>query len=180
MNEKRLHTIWQQKVFTKLLGLQYKIIYKKGVDNSVTDALSRCSPSAGSEQVLAISTVTPQWLTEVVAGYNQDPLARDLLSKLSLNPTAVPGFTLTQGILKHHGKIWLGSNATLHFKVFSALHNSALGGHSGAPATYHRIHYLFSWPHMKTDITQWVQQCSICQQAKPDRSNPYLFQMLPG
>jgi ribonuclease HI len=27
--EQRLHTVWQQKVFTKLLGLQYKIIYKK-------------------------------------------------------------------------------------------------------------------------------------------------------
>ena len=28
LNEQRLHTPWQQKVFTKLLGLQYKIIYK--------------------------------------------------------------------------------------------------------------------------------------------------------
>jgi hypothetical protein len=31
LNEQRLHTQWQQKVFTKLLGLQYKIIYKKGL-----------------------------------------------------------------------------------------------------------------------------------------------------
>jgi hypothetical protein len=28
LNEQHLHTQWQQKVFTKLLGLQYKIIYK--------------------------------------------------------------------------------------------------------------------------------------------------------
>ena len=43
LNEKRLHTQWQQKVFTKLLGLQYKVVYKKGVENGVADALSRKS-----------------------------------------------------------------------------------------------------------------------------------------
>jgi hypothetical protein len=30
LSEQRLNTHWQQKVFTKLLGLQYKIVYKKG------------------------------------------------------------------------------------------------------------------------------------------------------
>jgi hypothetical protein len=28
--DQRLHTHWQQKVFTKLIGLQYRIVYKKG------------------------------------------------------------------------------------------------------------------------------------------------------
>jgi hypothetical protein len=41
LNEQRLNTAWQHKVFTKLLGLQYKIIYKKGADNQAADALSR-------------------------------------------------------------------------------------------------------------------------------------------
>jgi hypothetical protein len=34
-------TSWQQKVFTKLLGLNYRIVYKKGSENRVIDALSR-------------------------------------------------------------------------------------------------------------------------------------------
>jgi hypothetical protein len=29
------------KVFTKLLGLQYKIVYKKGTENRVANALSK-------------------------------------------------------------------------------------------------------------------------------------------
>jgi hypothetical protein len=33
--------MWQHKVFTKLLGLQYKVVYKKGTKNRVADALSR-------------------------------------------------------------------------------------------------------------------------------------------
>jgi hypothetical protein len=41
LNEQRLHTHWQQKVFSKLLGLKYRIVYKKGLDNKVVDALSR-------------------------------------------------------------------------------------------------------------------------------------------
>jgi hypothetical protein len=31
LNEQRLHTSWQQKVFTKLLGLNYRIVYKRVV-----------------------------------------------------------------------------------------------------------------------------------------------------
>ena len=41
LNDQRLHTVWQQRVFAKLLGLQYRIIYKKGCDNSAADSLSR-------------------------------------------------------------------------------------------------------------------------------------------
>jgi hypothetical protein len=48
LNEQRLNTIWQQKVFTKLLGLNYKIIYKKEVANAANDALSRKPVSSGT------------------------------------------------------------------------------------------------------------------------------------
>ena len=57
LNEQRLHTHWQQKVFTKLLGLHYSIVYKKGSDNRVADALSRRSHHEAS--CLAISVSTP-------------------------------------------------------------------------------------------------------------------------
>jgi hypothetical protein len=53
LNEQRLHTIWQQKVFTKLLGLNYKIVYKKGVDNGAADALSRRLASSSSCMALS-------------------------------------------------------------------------------------------------------------------------------
>ena len=60
LNEQRLNTPWQQKLFTKLLGLQYKIIYKKGCDNGAVDALSRRSHS--DHHLLALSTSSPSGL----------------------------------------------------------------------------------------------------------------------
>lgn len=39
LDEERLHTYWQQKALTKLIGLQYKICYKNGASNAAADAL---------------------------------------------------------------------------------------------------------------------------------------------
>jgi hypothetical protein len=66
LNEQRLHTAWQQKVFARLMGLQYKILYKKGVDNGAANALSR---RHHLKQLLAISSIKHQWLDEVVLSY---------------------------------------------------------------------------------------------------------------
>lgn len=39
LNEQCLHTPWQQKVFTKLLSLRYRVVYRKGSENGI---LNRC------------------------------------------------------------------------------------------------------------------------------------------
>jgi hypothetical protein len=67
LTEQKLNTSWQQKVFTKLLGLQYKILYKKGIENGAADALSR-RPHESSE-LYHISSSSPQWLSEIMDGY---------------------------------------------------------------------------------------------------------------
>jgi hypothetical protein len=41
LSNQRLHTFWQQKVFSKLIDLHYRIVYRKGTYNKVADALSR-------------------------------------------------------------------------------------------------------------------------------------------
>uniref|UniRef100_A0A0A8XQA2 Uncharacterized protein n=1 Tax=Arundo donax TaxID=35708 RepID=A0A0A8XQA2_ARUDO len=136
LNEQRFHTPWQQKVFTKFLGFQYRIIYKKGSDNRVANALSRRGPD--SVQVLAVAMYKPQWLEEVSAGYqNQNESSvQDILAKLAISPSAVPLFSLKDGLLRYKNRIWLGSNKSLQHRVMTALHSTALGGHSGVPVTY--------------------------------------------
>lgn len=154
LSEQRLNTAWQQKVFMKLLGLQYRIVYKKGSENRVADALSR-RPSDRYE-LHAVSAVTPAWLTKVVAGYSTDPKAQQLLAELVLSPDAVPNFQLHSGVLRYKGEIWLGNNAELQQKVLNAFHISPIGGHSGFPVTYHRIKKVFAWSGLKTAVKQFV------------------------
>ena len=73
LGEQKIHQSMQQKAFLKLLGLQYKLVYKKGPDNKAADALSRQSTT---ETVHAISVSTPKWLEIIVEGYRQDPQAK--------------------------------------------------------------------------------------------------------
>ena len=149
LNEQRLHTPWQQKVFTKLLGLQYKIIYKQGPENRVADALSRRS---STDQVLALSTSTPLWLEAVVSAYASDPQAQELITKLSLKQDVVPYYTLSGGVLRFKNRIWVGNNTSLQSQLISAMHTSALGGHSGIPVTYSKLKQYFAWPAMKSSV----------------------------
>lgn len=68
----------------------------------------------------------------------------------------------------------------LQQKIMNAVHASALGGHSGFPVTYKRLKALFAWPSMKAIVHQFVDRCSVCKKAKPERIKyPRLLLPLP-
>ena len=79
----------QRKAMTKLVGLQFSIQYKKGVENTVADALSRV---AHLFPVQAISTSKPVWIQEVLNSYSVDSAAQGMLQKLAVDSKACPGF----------------------------------------------------------------------------------------
>jgi len=68
LDDQRLQTPWQHKALTKLLGLNYKIVYKKGHENKVADALSRTSHAA-IHDLDAVSVVQPIWLLDHQTAY---------------------------------------------------------------------------------------------------------------
>lgn len=49
---------------------------------------------------VAISACSPQWINEVVSGYQHDESALSMMAKLSIDPNAVPHFTLQNGLLR--------------------------------------------------------------------------------
>jgi hypothetical protein len=137
LEEQRLTTVWQHKAFTKLMGLQYHICYKKGEENKAADALSRRVHPVDAEE-MTISECRPAWLEEVLAGYVTDPQSQRLLAELALHPDQDP-FSLTQGPIRYKGRIWLGENKVLQQRITKALHDSPVGGHSGYPVTLAHI-----------------------------------------
>lgn len=135
LTEQRVSSKIQQKALLKLMDLQFKIVYKQGAMNMAADALSRCHQV---QPVLAISFCNPEWIDKIKLGYTDDPKALQILSAPSGD------FTVTDGLIRHHGKIWLGSNVLAQQHVLQAMHSSGVGGHSGVQATYFRIRNLFS------------------------------------
>lgn len=167
LNDQRLHTVWQQKVFAKLLGLRYKVVYKKGTDNSAADALSRRQHPPAT--CYAISVITPEWCIEVQQGYQNDVKAQAILTKLTAQSDSVPSFALINGLLYHKNRLWVGNNPVMQQKLISQMHSSPVGGHSGIPATIKRLQAFFSWPRLKKHVQAFVKSCPTCQQAKPER-----------
>jgi hypothetical protein len=90
LSDQRLNTPWQQKVFTKLLGLQYKIVYKQGTNNRVDDTLSRRSHP--STTLFAILVRSPAGLLSL--SHEQDKEAQTILTKLYVDLVVVQHFTL--------------------------------------------------------------------------------------
>lgn len=176
--DQRLHTPWQHKVLSKLMGLQYRILYKKGSENRVADALSR-RPHPELE-INAISRCQPTWMLAIVDAYQQDANAVALLQRLAIAADPNDPFTLSEGIIRKKGRIWIPANIELQTRIVQEFHASPIGGHSGIPVTLRRLKQLFAWKGMAKFVCQLVQSCGVCQQAKPDRARyPGLLQPLP-
>jgi hypothetical protein len=140
IHDQRLLEGIQHKLLIKLLGFNYTVEYKQGRTNKVADALSRATHS---NSVMAISSVVPQWMAQVIKSYEQDIKCSDLITKLSIDPHVVLNFSLSQGLLRYKGKLVIGDNGELKQHLLQSLHSSALGGHSRERATYQRIKLHF-------------------------------------
>ena len=177
LTEQNLHSDMQRKAMTRLMGLQFKVIYKKDKDNQAADALSRVGHLLALQ---AISQVQPQWVQEVINSYVTDSRAQELLSQLAVHTPNDQGYSLHQGLIRYQGRLWVGANSAIQTKIIAAFHSSAVGGHSGQHATYHRIKRLFCWKGLKQDVAAFISQCHICQQAKHLHTHPQgLLQPLP-
>lgn len=61
---------------TRLMGLNFKTIYRKGKENTAADALSRVAHLLA---IQAVSAVQPAWIQEVINSYATNPTAQELL-----------------------------------------------------------------------------------------------------
>lgn len=100
-------------------------------------------------------------MDEVAASYEGDSHAQSIIARLVVNSAVVPHFTWQSGLLRYKNRIWIGHHSALQKKIIAALHDSAVGGHSGVPVTYSRIKQLFAWAGMKNAVHAYVTQCLI-------------------
>jgi hypothetical protein len=177
LEDQTLQSPLQRKAMSRLMGLQFKITYRKGAENIVADSLSHVGHLMA---IQACSEVQPVWIQKIVNSYVTDPDAQRRLTELAVASPDEHGYALHQGLIQYQGRVWLGANSALQTKLISAFHASAIGGHSDVQATYQRLKRLFAWQGMKLAVTDFVRQCDICHHAKHSNQHPQgLLQPLP-
>jgi hypothetical protein len=90
---------------TKLFGYNYEIIYKKGKDNVVADALSQKYEDEGS--LFSLSFIVPDWLQAVFQEWLQDPKSSQLIQQLQSNAPAFTGYSWLHEELRYKGRFYL-------------------------------------------------------------------------
>jgi hypothetical protein len=176
--EQRLSSEEQQKWVTKILGYDFEIIYKKGKQNVVADALSRKDEDVEA-LLYAISIIQPDWIIEARDEWKNDEKVWTLIERLQQDSGASDTFTWKNDSLWYKDRLYLCKNSQLKQKVLLELHTSPVGGHSGFLKTYHRVKKDFFWDGLKTDVQRFVAECLVCQQNKVETiKTPGLLQPL--
>jgi hypothetical protein len=139
--EQRISSPEQQKWVTKVFRYDYEIIYKKGKDNVVADALSQKYEDEGS--LFSLSFIVPNWLQAVHQEWLHDPKSLHLIQQLQCNAPASPRYSWLHDELRYKGHFYLSKQSKLKSTVLSELHATPTTKHSRFTKTYDRVkHFL--------------------------------------
>ena len=111
---------------------------------------------------------TPQFLfiDELKREFIQSIEYQEKCQKYNTDPTSMLGFTLSNGLLLHKGRIWIPSNSRFKLLLMKEFHETPIGGHAGVLKTHKRLSANFTWDSMRKDISSFIADCMICQQTK--------------
>jgi hypothetical protein len=161
--EQRLSLEEQHKWVTKILGYDFEIVYKKGKQNVVLDALSRKDEDVEAF-LYAISIIQPDCIIEARDEWKNEKKVWILIQRLQQDSSASDTFTWKNDSLWYKDRLYLCKNSKLKQKVLLELHTPQVGGHSVFLKTYHRVKKDFFWDGLKTDVQRFVAECLVFQQ----------------
>ncbi|OMO81561.1 reverse transcriptase [Corchorus capsularis] len=159
-----IQTPEQQRWLAKLLGYQYTILYKLGVQNKVADALSRSFPEQG--ELNAISGPTFPFLTQLRDYYANDPHGKQHFNDVKEHPNKFPDLLVQDGLLLRHGRIVIPENHPLQQQLLFEYHCTLTGGHAGVAKTLSRLASNFFWSNMRKTMANFISTCRTCQEVK--------------
>ncbi|GKC78356.1 putative mitochondrial protein [Tanacetum coccineum] len=144
--DQKLTTQFQFKWLPKLLGYDYEIVYKKGSENVIADALSRID-SSGELLQISVSSVSSGVWDKVKDSWKNDLDTQNLIKSLENHSYKSNKYSWIGDILKRKGKVVVGNDPELvqHF------HDEAIGGHSDAHVTMKK---LGIWKEISMDFIE--------------------------
>jgi hypothetical protein len=106
------------------LGYDFEIIYKKGKQNVVADALSRKDEDVEAF-LCAISIIQPDWIIEERDEWKNDEKVWTLIQRLQQDSRASDTFAWKNDSLWYKDRLYLCKNSQLKQKVLLELHTSS-------------------------------------------------------
>lgn len=175
--EQREINMEYQRWLTKLLGFDFYIQYRPGLDNKAADALSRKVITPELSAVLGHAIIQ---MEEISGEVDKDPELQILIKELEQKPDSHPNYSMVQGRLLRKGKLVIPRKSSLVGVILKELHDSKMGGHGSILKTERRVAELFYWSGMMTDNRRYVASCQLCQRHKHSTLAPGgLLQPLP-
>jgi len=176
--QQRISSPDQQCWLAKLLGYQFEVKYKPGLENRAADSLSRCYDEIVMNTIVSV----PLWadkqklLDELV----NDPYVQKLTEEVQQTPDKKPGFEVKQGVLFYHGRLVISPESPSILVLLEEFHSTPTGGHSGFLRTYRRLSDNLYWVGMQKRIRDFVRACDVYQRQKYSATSPGgLLQPLP-
>ncbi|XP_072059673.1 uncharacterized protein [Arachis hypogaea] len=117
----------------KLLGLDFEIRYRPGLENKAADALSR------QMMARAISVVHMNLWETVEEEVAHDQELQKIVVALQQGLDDYPVYSLHKGWLFYQGRAVLPANSSQIPLLLAESHDSGAGGHSGFFRTYKRL-----------------------------------------
>ncbi|GJT36508.1 putative mitochondrial protein [Tanacetum coccineum] len=152
--DQRMSTPIQLKWLPKLMGFDYEIQYKKGVENVATDALSMLQ-------------------------FSNEKLQK-IITKLQQGQDVKGSYSWANQELRRKGRLVVGNGQSLKIELLKQFHEVSVGGHSRVRTTTNKICSVFYWKKLRKHVKQLVLEFHICQRYKLDlAAYPGLLQPLP-
>lgn len=167
-----IQTPEQQYYMRKLMGFQFTIEYKAGIENSAADALSRQHEGSHSQVCSFISNIQFDFLDTLKHENQECGDLKVIRQQVEGGLLRDADYVIKDGVMFFKGRFFLSHSSALKDIMMREHHETPIGGHAGAEKTYQRLSANFYWVGMRKEVKEFVARCMTCQTIKYSTSSP--------
>ena len=195
----KIHKKTLNRLQEQMLEYDFKVNYRKGLDNTVADALSRNVAVLLHDPMDEFIHQMTDESGDIVSAQQEDAFCSDV--KNFLRSGTLPNHTLGyRSKVEKIGKdcfidrniVWITlrrpgrpdntallTPVRMRQMVMDAAHCSREGGHSGKQRTVDRLELAYWWPGITYDVDSFISKCIRCQEISGKKPVPSPLQSLP-
>ena len=154
-----------------LAEYDFEVVYVKGEENTVADALSRM-PEEGEGTFKTFAAVLnvsadPKISEAIRKGYKDDPFCQKILENLA----SFPAIKIVDGLIYIGSRLVVPRAGSIREDLFRAAHDNL--GHFGAEKSYANLRSAYYWPRMRAELEgAYIPGCDACQRHKGSTRRP--------